>query len=439
VLTRILAKSRHLAAVLSSPAALVKMCTMATPLAPVVLITGAAKRIGRTLALDFVRRGWRVGLHYNGSAHDAQHLAAEITGHGGSACTLRANLAENAEAIRLVADCTAALAAPTCLINNAAMFREDEIATLEPELWNAQLAVNLTAPVFLAQAFAAALPHGAEGTIINMVDQRVWKPTPHFFSYSASKMALWDVTRTLAQALAPRIRVNAIGPGPALQGEHQTHEDFQAQCAATILRRGTTPEEIAAAVHFILSAPAMTGQMVALDGGQHLAWETPDIDGFRGAGLGLADTAHAGERRHHRRRDDLVSTPSQTRTNTGDKPRRSRLVFVRDLEIVASVGVFEFEKRYEQPIVLSIDMAVSDTYDGVSDRLADVLDYSRVVDGISRLVQHEHVNLIETLAERIAAHCLADARVHSVRVRIEKPEVMPACRSVGIEIERQRP
>jgi dihydroneopterin aldolase len=408
------------------------MCTMATPVAPVVLITGAAKRIGRTLALDFARQGWRIGLHCHGSVHEAQQLAAEITRNGGVACALQADLTESSCLGRLVPDCTAALAAPTCLINNAAMFVEDEIATLNPELWDAQLAVNLKAPVFLAQAFAAALAPDASGSIINIIDQRVWKPTPHFFSYSTSKMALWGVTRTLAQALAPRIRVNAIGPGPALQGRHQSREDFQAQYAATILRRGTTPEEIAQAVRFILHAPALTGQMIALDGGQHLAWETADIDGFKGSQPRRTDVARASEPRHILNREDI------TRSTLVDVPRRTRLVFMRDLEIVASVGVFEHEKRYEQPIVVSIDLVVSDTYDGVSDRLANVLDYSKVVDGISRLVQREHVNLIETLAERIATHCLTDGRVESVRVRIEKPEVMPACRSVGIEIERRR-
>jgi NAD(P)-dependent dehydrogenase (short-subunit alcohol dehydrogenase family) len=153
------------------------------------------------------------------------------------------------------------------------MFAFDDIATLAPATWDTQFAVNLKAPVFLAQALAAQLPAGMTGNIINMVDQRVWKPTPLFFSYGASKAALWSVTRTLAQALAPRIRVNAIGPGPVLPSPYQTEEEFRRQYESTILKRGTSPEEIAAAIRFILDAPAMTGQMIALDGGQHLAWD----------------------------------------------------------------------------------------------------------------------------------------------------------------------
>lgn len=247
------------------------------PTAPAVLITGAAQRIGRALALDFATDGWRVGLHCNSSRREAEQLAGEIAASGGTAVVLPCDLANSGEVGQLVPACTAALGPPTCLINNASMFVYDDVASLDPEVWDRQLAVNLKAPVFLARAFAAALPAGASGNIVNMIDQRVWKPTPRFFSYAASKMALWNVTRTLAQALAPRVRVNAIGPGPVLKSALQSDEEFRRQCEATILGRGTTPGEIAAAIRFILAAPAMTGQMIALDGGQHLAWDTPDV------------------------------------------------------------------------------------------------------------------------------------------------------------------
>ena len=240
------------------------------------LITGSARRIGRALALDFAAHGWRVGLHCHNSTEDAERLASEITAKGGAAAVLKADLADFDAVEALIPRCAAALGYPACLVNNASMFSYDDVATLDPKAWDAQLAVNLKAPVFLAKAFAAGLPAG-EGNIVNMIDQRVWKPTPRFFSYAASKSALWSVTRTLAQALAPRVRVNAIGPGPVLKSAHQTDEEFRQQCEATILRRGTTPQEIADAIRFILDAPAMTGQMIALDGGQHLAWETPDV------------------------------------------------------------------------------------------------------------------------------------------------------------------
>jgi NAD(P)-dependent dehydrogenase (short-subunit alcohol dehydrogenase family) len=247
-----------------------------TAASPTVLVTGSAQRIGRALALDFAARGWRVALHCRESLDQAQQLAAEIEGNGGVVTVLPADLADAAAVEGLVRRCAEALGAPSCLINNAAMFNHDELATLESAEWDAQLAVNLKAPVFLAKYFAAHLPDGTPGNIVNIIDQRVWSPTPRFFSYAVSKAGLWSATRMLAQALAPRIRVNAIGPGPVLRSAQQSEEEFRRECEATILRRGSSPQEIAAAVRFILDAPAMTGQMIVLDGGQHLAWKAAD-------------------------------------------------------------------------------------------------------------------------------------------------------------------
>ncbi|MEL6299236.1 MAG: SDR family oxidoreductase [Pseudomonadota bacterium] len=237
------------------------------------LITGAAKRIGRAIALELASRGWRIGVHYRASRTPAEALAAEIvSAHGdGHAATLQADLADLAALPRLVTDCTNALGPPTCLVNNASEFRHDMLADMTPETWALHLDVNLRAPVFLSQAFAAALPGETDGAIINLVDQRVLRPTADFFSYGISKAALFDATRMLAQALAPRIRVNAIGPGPVLQSVHQTPEDFASEAAETLLARPVSPEEIAQAIAYILDAPSLTGQMIALDGGQHLS------------------------------------------------------------------------------------------------------------------------------------------------------------------------
>ncbi|MDX2203039.1 MAG: SDR family oxidoreductase [Hyphomicrobiaceae bacterium] len=239
----------------------------------VALITGAARRIGRAIAEDLARHGWSIGVHCNASREEADALAALIRSRGGRAVVLPADLADARAVQQLVPDCAAALGTPICLINNAALFINDEIISLDPTVWDLQMAVNLKAPVLLAGAMARALGPGATGTIINIVDQRVWRPVPSYFSYGASKSGLWSVTRTLAQALAPRIRVNAIGPGPVLANVTQTPEAFAAECRATPLGRATRPQEIADAVRFIIDAPAMTGQMIALDGGQHLAWE----------------------------------------------------------------------------------------------------------------------------------------------------------------------
>jgi len=236
-----------------------------------VLITGAARRIGRALALDLAQHGWNVGVHYRRSREDADSLVAEIEAAGGRAAALAANLADLDEVASLTARCTDALGTPTCLVNNASEFFLDTITSMTRDGWDTHLDINLRAPVFLAQALYANMPEGADGNVINIIDQRVWRPTPDFFSYTISKAGLWTATQTLAQAMAPRVRVNAIGPGPVLQSVHQTAGDFAAETEATPLGRGPTLAEISAAVRFILATPSMTGQMIALDGGQHLS------------------------------------------------------------------------------------------------------------------------------------------------------------------------
>ncbi len=241
------------------------------------LITGAARRIGRAMALHLAGQGYDVAVHYNASRGEADAVVAEIERHGVRGLAIPGDLAEPHAAGAVVETARARFGALSVLVNNASRFEPDEAATMTVEGWNHHLDTNLRSPAFLAQGFAAQLPAGVEGNIVNIIDQRVWKLNPLFFSYTVSKAALWTVTRTLAQAFAPAIRVNAIGPGPALPNVRMDDEDFRKQASLTLLQRGTTPEEICRALDFILSARAMTGQMIALDGGQHLVWQTPDV------------------------------------------------------------------------------------------------------------------------------------------------------------------
>ncbi len=245
-----------------------------------VLITGAAKRIGRAVALDFAARGWKIGVHYHASGKDAHRLVDEITARGAKAVALSADLRHVEQTRQLVKSCADQLGPVSCLINNASRFENDSALELEIENWSAHMEINLRAPVLLAQTMARALPEGREGNIINIIDQRVWRLNPGFFSYTLSKSALWTATQTLAQALSPHIRVNAIGPGPALASKRQTPENFEKQKNALLLKKGPALEEICAAIRFIIEASSMTGQMIALDGGQHLAWQTPDVTGI---------------------------------------------------------------------------------------------------------------------------------------------------------------
>jgi NAD(P)-dependent dehydrogenase (short-subunit alcohol dehydrogenase family) len=244
--------------------------------AKAVLITGAARRIGRRIALDMAAEGWAVAVHYKDSAEEAKSLVDDINAGGGRAAAVQGDLSDPDVPERLVAQ-AARFATLTCLVNNASRFEPDEVGNITPETFADHLDTNLRAPVLLSQAFAAQLPADAAGNIVNVVDQRVWKLNPRFFSYTVSKAALWTVTRTLAQALAPRIRVNAIGPGPALPNIRMDEHEFDKQSRLTLLGRGTSPEEISSALRFILSSPAMTGQMIVLDGGQHLVWQTADV------------------------------------------------------------------------------------------------------------------------------------------------------------------
>ena len=239
------------------------------------LVTGAARRIGRAIALDLARHGWAVAVHCNRSEQEAHEVVRLIEQGGGRAALVQADLAREAEVETLVPRAAEALGPLTCLVNNASTFELDLADTVTRASWDAHLETNLRAPFLLTQAFARQLPGEQTGNVINLLDQRVWNLTPYFVSYTVSKTGLWTLTRSLALALAPRIRVNAIGPGPALKSPRQTEADFARQCEMTPLRRGTTPEEICDAVRFILGAPALTGQMIVLDGGQHLGMKLP--------------------------------------------------------------------------------------------------------------------------------------------------------------------
>ncbi|WP_439154374.1 SDR family oxidoreductase [Yoonia sp.] len=253
------------------------------------LVTGAGARLGQAMALYLGQRGYDVAVHYAGSATGAADTVAQLQTMGRKASALQADLLDEDAAQALVGRAVDALGGPlTCLINNASIFEHDNVETASRESWDRHIGSNLRAPFVLTQAFAAQAPDPvtdengepvAQALVINMLDQRIHKLTPEFMTYTIAKMGLWAMTRTTAQALAPKIRVNGIGPGPTLQGHRQSTTHFENQRAATILKRGANPADITAALGYFLDAPALTGQMLAVDGGQHLAWETPDVLG----------------------------------------------------------------------------------------------------------------------------------------------------------------
>ena len=253
------------------------------------LITGAAARVGRAIALDLAATGWDVAIHYNGSADEAEATAQDARVAGAKAQTVPGDLLIEVEVETLVGQAVEALGGPlNLLVNNASIFEAETIETMTRESWDRAVESNLRAPVKLTQDFAAQAPKAttdnwgepvAQAVVINLIDQRVLKPTPMFFSYFIAKSGLYAFTRSAAQALAPDVRVAGIGPGPTLAATEQSEQHFAKQRAACLLGRGSDPEDIVAAVQFILANKAFTGQMLAIDGGQHLNWQTPDVIG----------------------------------------------------------------------------------------------------------------------------------------------------------------
>jgi len=238
---------------------------------PIALVTGGAHRIGRAIVEDLAANGWAVAIHANLSRQAAEELAADIRGRGARAAVVTGDLAAAETPQAVIAAATAALGPVTLLVNNASIFEKDALGKLDRPLFDRQLAVNLTGPVFLAEAFANALPAEAEGNIVNLLDQRVWRPTPAYFSYQLAKSALLTATETLAEALAPRIRVNAIAPGPVLPSEHQSAEGFARKLERTLLRRAPDLAEFGRTVRYFVEAKSVTGQVITLDAGEHLA------------------------------------------------------------------------------------------------------------------------------------------------------------------------
>ncbi len=238
------------------------------------LVTGGAQRIGRAVAVALAEAGFDVAVHYNVSRAAGAATCEDIHRLGRRTALLQADLAQETQTQGLLHRAVAALGPIGVLVNNASPFERDEWHDATRASWDGHIEPGLRAPFVLMQHFGRTLPKDAAGVVINMLDQRVWSITPHFISYTVAKAGLWALTQSMALALAPRIRVNGIGPGPALPNLRQTQEQFVRQSASVPLRHGTDPDEIGRAVLAILALPAMTGQMLALDGGQHLQWQS---------------------------------------------------------------------------------------------------------------------------------------------------------------------
>lgn len=242
-----------------------------------ILVTGGAKRMGRAICQDLARHGHAVAIHANNSLREAEALADELRTEGCEVIALTADLLDPHQASTLVDRAAAQVGPLTGLVNSASIFLKDEAHQFDAEIFDKHFDIHVRAPSILSASLLKQLPQDRTGLIVNIIDQRVWKLTPQFYSYTLSKAALWTATQTLAQAYAPRIRVNAIGPGPSFKSERQAEEDFAKQITGLPLKRGPSADEFGGTIRFLFDTPSITGQMIALDGGQHLAWETPDV------------------------------------------------------------------------------------------------------------------------------------------------------------------
>ncbi|MDC1092428.1 SDR family oxidoreductase [Hyphomicrobiales bacterium] len=247
----------------------------------VAIVTGGSKRIGKSIVKKLSFLGWKVIIHYNSNKNDALSLQKEIQKNGGAASIIKANLNSSKATEELISKSEKKFGKLTLLVNNASIFENDSVHSLTIDTWDIHNNVNTKAPLLLSQSFAKLLPKKEPGVIINIIDQRVFSPRPDFISYSASKNSLFWLTKVLAQALSPKIRVCAIGPGPTLKGARQTDNDFKNQSQSVPLGNGSSPEDISQAIEFILNASSFTGQMITLDGGEHLDWIKPEDRNFK--------------------------------------------------------------------------------------------------------------------------------------------------------------
>lgn len=247
---------------------------------PLALVTGGSRRIGRAIVEDLASHGFSVAIHCNGSRAEAEHLAEGLAAGGVRTGVFSADLTRMKEVRELIPGVVSQLGPVSVLVNNASIFEDDQADSIDEALFDLHFDLHVKSPSLLAEAFFKQLPPDGEGLVVNVIDERVWKLTPRFYSYTLSKAALWAATRTMAQTFAPHVRVNAIGPGPTLPNSRQTPGDFARQAENLLLKRGPDLSEFGATIRYLWSAKSVTGQMIALDGGQHLAWETPELSGI---------------------------------------------------------------------------------------------------------------------------------------------------------------
>ena len=384
-----------------------------TRAAGAALVTGAARRIGREIAVALAHDGWDIAVHYASSRDDALETVRLVEAAGRRAVAVNRDLAVEAGVKSLLAECAHELDEVTCIVNNASVFEYDDASTFAADTLARTMRTNVAAPVLLAYGLHESLAEHDRGVVINLLDQKLWNPNPDFLSYTLSKAALKEATVLLAQALAPRVRVVGIAPGITLPSTRQSEAGFAAAHAATPLRRSSQPEDIAAAAVFLAKAPSITGTTLLVDGGQHLLGQHARRD--------VPDRARAGR---------------AAMTGLLD-PRLAdcRRLFLRNYVVDANIGIHAIEKEGAQRLALNVDLYVPLALSTPRhDKIHEVIDYDFIRLTIRHRIEQGHINLQETLVDDIARSLLAHPAVRAVRVASEKPDVYPDVDAVGIEV-----
>jgi len=382
-----------------------------------IIITGGAARIGAAIAKKLSGPGVEIVIHYNKSKANAEKLKKELSKDSTKVYLVKGDLSKENDLKKIVKFSKNKLKYFDCLINNASLFENDKLENFTADSWGKHLRTNLRAPAYLSKEFAKNVK-SKNNNIINIIDQRVFKLTPFFFSYTISKTGLYTLTKTSAISLAPNIRVNGIAPGPTMKNKRQSKKHFKKQYLATPLKKQVDVKEICNAVDFFIKNKSITGQVLAVDSGQSLNWQTPDIIGTK-----------------EWKKNNLKVVKIDKNKSLFNYEKK---ILIKDLTLGLKLGYYDFEKNKPQKVKFTLEVDYRDKNPTNDKDLKSIVNYDKIVKLIKKLVKNKHYNFLETLAEDVFDELFKDKRIDKITLQIEKLEIMKDCSSVGIQISKKR-
>ena len=381
-----------------------------------IIITGAATRMGAAIAKKLSRSGVEIVIHYNKSKTNAEKLQKELIKNKSKAYLVKGDLSKEKDLKKIIKFAKSKMKYFDCLINNASLFENDSLKNFTSKSWDNHLDVNLKAPAYLIKEFAKNTK-GKNNNIINIIDQRVFKLTPFFTSYTLSKTGLYTLTKTSAMSLAPNIRVNGIAPGPTIKNKRQSDRHFKKQYLATPLKQQVQIKDICNAVDFFIKNSSITGQVLAIDSGQNLNWQTPDVD------------------RQRMKKNNFKVVKIDKNKSLFNYEKK---ILIKELTLDLKLGYYEFEKEKPQKVKFSLEIDYEDKKPTSDKDIKSIVNYGQVVKLIKKLTKNKHYNFLETLAEDVFDVLFKDRRIGKIMLQIEKLEILKECTSVGIQITKKR-